>query len=178
MSASNNTRTTEIISMSDIGSVSSVETVETTTTINTKTTTTIHVSSSPDRDVVKTIEPKVVTYNVNKEDSNSRETSPDDMKSTSDGSNNDTDDNSTDKQAKPELMNIQSVCPTAKPAATYVVLNRQGKQMKISLAPRNTETEEKSEENKGETDSAAQCKYIMHIFNSSNLQYTFSIMVF
>lgn len=155
MTASNNTtRTTEIISMSDIGTVSAVETVETSTTVTTKTTTTIHVTKSPDTEVVKTIEPRVVTSTAKKLEANSKEGSPEDKNSSFNNEKN----GNGDKQTKSELMNIQSVCPTSKPA-TFVVLNRQGKQMKISLAPRNTDTEDKTEE-KSENDGPSQGKWL------------------
>lgn len=166
MSATDSTtRTTEIISMSDIGTVSTVETVETTTTISTKTTTTVHVSSSPDKEVVRTIEPKVVVTNSKKLDE-TRETSPADKKNNQvlDNDKNESDGAGKVKENKvivigsdgkqtSGLMNIQSVCPTSKSGTTLVVLNKEGNQMKISLAPRKNDSEEK-EENKNENESS------------------------
>lgn len=178
--------TTEIISTSDIGKVAVTESVETTTTTTTKTTTTIRLSPSVEqKEVVKTIEPKIVSVDNKSDDSSSRETSPKgdednvDMQNSAQSSESAVQNGNinitqaakssenkvivigSDGKQTSGLMNIQSVCPsTAKPGTTFVVLNKEGAQMKISLAPKKMENTEKTEENKEEQENGQQSKWI------------------
>ena len=54
-------------------------------------------------------------------------------------------------------MNIQSVCPNTKSGeskgTTFVVLNKDGGQMKISLAAKNPETLDSKDEQKNESEN-------------------------
>lgn len=178
--------TTEIISTSDIGKVAVTESVETTTTTTTKTTTTVRLSPSIEqKEIVKTIEPKIVSVENKSDNSVSRETSPKgeennvDMQNlvqTSESARQNGSINTTPAAKSSEnkvivigsdgkqtsgLMNIQSVCPsTTKPGTTFVVLNKEGAQMKISLAPKKIENTEKTEENKEEQENGQQSKWI------------------
>lgn len=175
--------TTELISTSDIGKVTVTESVQTTTTTTTNTATMIRVTPSDDhREVIKTIEPKVVVNDNNQEAESSRETTPNgDTGNTLDVQSSPTQNSDCSKQngtvstvnettTKPEnkvivigsdgkqtpgLMNIQSVCPsTAKTGTTFVLLNKEGTQMKISLAPRKPpENVDKTEESKEEQEN-------------------------
>ncbi|XP_053392915.1 nucleosome-remodeling factor subunit BPTF-like [Mercenaria mercenaria] len=174
--------TTEIISTSDIGKVALTETVETTTIATTITTKTVSVS--PPRDVVvKTIEPMIVgNDNKPEEQQTSREPSPNGDENSTEvktSSNQNVDSSqqngniNTSQAAKPTenkvivigsdgkqtpgIMNIQSVCPsTAKSGTTFVLLNKEGAQMKISLTPRKTESAEKIEDSKEEQENGQQ----------------------
>jgi hypothetical protein len=171
--------TTEIITTSDIGKVEVTETVETTTTTTTITSKSISVSPSGDH-VVKTIEPRIVSAEIKTgEQSNSREPTPNkDISPNSDTSQQNGNINSTqaakgdnkvivigsDGKQMPGIMNIQSVCPnTSKPGTTFVLLNKEGSQMKISLAPRKSENAEKSEEEEQENGQQSKNLFLAHL---------------
>ncbi|KAL4240135.1 hypothetical protein ACF0H5_000929 [Mactra antiquata] len=162
--------TTEIISTSDLGTVKVTENIETITTTTTNTTTTVQISPTvEDKGLVKTIEPRIVIGN-KRDGSKSRESSPnaDDcvQSQTNDSAKQNGDSNSTQKsdskvivvgsdgKQSSGIMNIQSVCPNnSKSGTTFVLLNKEGAQMKISLAPKKSESTEKNDENKQEQEN-------------------------
>ena len=169
--------TTEIITTSDIGKVEVTETVETTTTTTTVTTKTVSVSPTVDH-IVKSIEPRIVkTDSKTDEEQKSREPTPNKDSNSSSPNSDSTQQNgniNTSQAAKvenkvivigsdgkqtPGIMNIQSVCPnTSKPGTTFVLLNKEGAQMKISLAPKKTENSEKSDDSKEEQENGQPSK--------------------
>lgn len=169
--------TTEIISTSDIGTVALVENVETTTTTTTKTTTTVQVSPTvEDKGTVKTIEPGVVV-GTKQDGDTSRESSPNEnvqeeniQTQTNDSSQQNGENTSQKSESKvivlgsdgkqsSGIMNIQSVCPSnTKSGTTFVLLNKEGAQMKISLAPKKSESTEKTDDNKQEQENGQQSK--------------------
>lgn len=151
MSSESSNVTTEIISTSDLGTVSAVETVETTTTTTTKTTTSVRITPSPDKEVVRTIEPGLVKSNEDRSDS----TGPQVAKS----SENKVIVIGSDGKQTPGIMNIQSVCPSNKSGTTFVLLNKEGSQMKISLTPKSMD--DKNDESRNDGDNSLQSMYLL-----------------
>ncbi|WAQ96933.1 NU301-like protein [Mya arenaria] len=150
----------QIISTSDLGVVSAVETVETTTTTTTTTKSTIRITPSPDKEVVKTIEPGLMTSGRKSEERSESVNKGDNSHSTHNGDSSQSSEPKWPVLSKESkvivvggdgkqgqgLMNIQSVCPNSKPGTTFVLLNKEGNQMKISLAPKKDETDENKTE--------------------------------
>ncbi|XP_052262825.1 nucleosome-remodeling factor subunit BPTF-like isoform X2 [Dreissena polymorpha] len=146
MSSESSNVTTEIISTSDLGTVSAIETVETTTTTTTKTTTSLRITPSPDKEVVKTIEPGLVKSNEERSDSSGTQMAK--------SSENKVIVIGSDGKQTPGIMNIQSVCPSNKSGTTFVLLNKEGSQMKISLSQKSME--DKNDESRNDGDSSSQ----------------------
>ncbi|XP_052763553.1 nucleosome-remodeling factor subunit NURF301-like isoform X2 [Mya arenaria] len=160
VSSDSTNMTTEIISTSDLGVVSAVETVETTTTTTTTTKSTIRITPSPDKEVVKTIEPGLMTSGRKSEERSESVNKGDNSHSTHNGDSSQSSEPKWPVLSKESkvivvggdgkqgqgLMNIQSVCPNSKPGTTFVLLNKEGNQMKISLAPKKDETDENKTE--------------------------------
>jgi len=162
VSSESSSVTTEIISTSDLGTVSAVETVETTTTTTTSTKSTIRITPSPDRDIVKTIEPGLVTARKSEDSKTDLQGSQNGMVSSGSETPEKPKDNKiivVGSEAKPGsgLMNIQSVCPANKPGTTFVLLNKEGNQMKISLA---SKKDENTDDSRADGENSNQCKLI------------------
>ena len=164
--------TTELISTTNSGTVTATETIETTTTTTTKTITSVKVTPTQEsKDIIKTIEPRVVVVRNKELDKQSENYSSlgidgelPDIKSNGEKTGSVNESKSGDKvivinpdgKQKSGIMNIQSVCPTTKPGeskgTTVVVLNKDGAQMKINLSKKG-DLADKGEDQKTESEN-------------------------